>query len=171
MDLWFVCYCPPRKTLALADALEEMGAKVFCPRLVLRRRVPRKNRIEAQVKPMISGVFFCRSDSWPLNLGRVEGIDTARIRRMARAGKVAVVKGEELEPIRSLALANLPCMENVEEECKKPEINPGDWVRVSSGPFSGLALLAMRVTRERVHTELNGVRIALSIFLLERMER
>jgi transcription antitermination factor NusG len=165
MDLWFVCYCAPRQTLRLADALAELGAKVLCPRVVVRRRVPRKNRVEEFEQPMIGGVFFCHQESWPIRAGRVEGVDTAQLRRMTLGGKAVVVRDSELSPMRDL-------MKEMAAEDRagkaRPAISPGDKVVVKAGPLEGLVLTALRVTRDKVHSEINGVRVSIYAFLLER---
>ena len=164
MDLWFVVYCQPRVTVALSDALGDLGVEVFCPRTLARRRVPRRNRVETVTRPMIAGLFFCNTDSWPIDLGRVAGVDTSNLRRMMYLGGPAIVKDEELEHLRSLPI------EVKDDRPARPLIRPGDWVVVKDGPLKGIRLMAMRVSRDRVHTEINGARVTLSTFLLEKIE-
>lgn len=160
MRNWFVCYCAPRSTLRLVEALKEEGAGVFCPRQEVHRRVPRRNRVEVFVKPLFGGLFFCQEESWPLDLGVVAGIETSRIRRMTLGGKPVVVKQEELDRLGEVARESPAVLDRIE---------PGDWVVVKAGPLEGVKLKAMRVTRGSVHTELNKTRLILSTSLLEKI--
>jgi hypothetical protein len=143
--------------LRLVDALAIEGVAVFCPRKEVHRRMPRRNRVEVKLVPLFGGMFFCRESDWPISVGIVCGVDTSRIKRMTMAGQPVRVKTEELAVLPQL-LRDAP----VEQE----KINPGDWVVVKAGPLAGMRLMAMRVARDKVHGEINGVKISFSCFLL-----
>jgi len=125
---WYVCYCEPSKVLALVDELKAKGLEVDCPWFEYRRRVPRQNRVEILKKPLIGGVFFCRSDSWPLGGGSIAGVDLLSVSRLLSFGKVGEVFEEELDEFR---------LAGIQDGKIRTEFLKGDSVTVRSGPFEG----------------------------------
>jgi len=127
-DKWYACYCEPSKAMDLVRALAAEGKDVSCPWFEYRRRVPRQNRVEILKKPLIGGVFFCRTDSWPLGEGSVAGVDLPSVSRMLSFGKVGEVSGEELDEF---------CLAGAQDGNTRTKFLKGDSVTARSGPFKG----------------------------------
>ena len=127
-ERWFVCYCEPKRSIDLAEALRARGFEAECPSFEFRRRVPRKRRTELLRRPLIGGILFLGVDSWPVGDGFLAGVNLSRLRRMMTPSGPAVVENHELEGLRQSA---------AERTDSRSELRKGDFVEICFGPFKG----------------------------------
>jgi len=159
--MWYVCYCEPKRALALVAALRAEGCEAECPSFRFRRRKPRRNSTEEIERPLIGGIFFCRTEHWPLGPGMVSGIDLDSIRRMMWMGRPATVLDSELEDLRKSS------HQRTEE---RSTLKAGDEVEVVTGPFSGRKGIISGRNRDFFCVALEGFELELQItpFLLRK---
>lgn len=162
-ERWYVCYCEPRKSLALVGALGDLGIEAECPSFEFRRRVPRRNKVEVLEMPLIGGIFFIEVDSWPVGLGILAGVDLSGIRRMMTPHGPAIVDDEELDGLR---------MASGEISRDRRSIYEGDTVEFCTGPFKGRRAKVVGVREEVVRVDLEGLpgRAEVPPFLLRKIQ-
>lgn len=161
-EKWYVCYCEPRKSLALVAALKGLGIEAECPSFEFRRRVPRRNKVEVLEKPLIGGIFFLGIDSWPIRSGILAGVDLTSIRRMMTASGPAAVDDEELDGLR------VACGEISRD---RRSIYEGDIVEFCTFPFKGKKAKVVGLLEGAIRVEVEGFsgRIEVSPFLLRKI--
>ena len=158
-DVWYVCYCEPKRALPLTRELAETGHMVECPSFQFRRRLPRKAKTELIERALIGGMFFCRVDSWPLQGGVAAGISLDLVRRLIWLGEPAVVTDEDLAGLRLAGRARTD---------SKTQFAIGDAVSVDFGPFKGARARITEMRSKRFVVEVEGLSIPMEIppFLL-----
>lgn len=157
--MWFACYCEPRKTLALASALEARGLSVECPSFRYRRREPRRNRIHEIERPLIGGMFFCAADCWPLGKGILAGVELELVRRVMWMGKPAVISSEGLASLRSASSRRT---------ASRTRLLPGTAVVVDVGAFAGARALVLEERPDALLVQIQGMNlpVVMAPFLL-----
>lgn len=162
-EKWYVCYCEPGKSLALARALGELGIEAECPSFEFRRRVPRRNKVEVLERPLIGGIFFLGVDSWPVGSGFLAGVDLAGIRRMMTASGPAVVDDEELDGLR---------VASGEISRDRRSIYAGDRVEIVKGPLEGFRAVVKGVESGLLRIEIEGFsgKAEIAPFLLRKIQ-
>lgn len=165
-ERWYVCYCEPRKSLALVGALGDLGIEAECPSFEFRRRVPRRSKTEVLERPLIGGIFFLGVDCWPLGSGMLAGVDLENIRRMMTVSGPAVVDDEELDGLR---------VASGKVSRDRRSIYAGDRVEIVKGPLEGFRAAVKGVESGeggllRIEIEGFSGKVEIAPFLLRKIQ-
>ena len=126
--LWRVFYTRPRNEKKVADRLEARGVEVCLPmRSVLRQWSDRKKKVQ---EPLFPSYLFAHVDERQrLDVLADEGV----VKTVSFGGRVAVVRQEEIDILRSLQA--FP--ERIEAVTREA-FPPGTGVMVTNGPLKGM---------------------------------
>jgi transcription termination/antitermination protein NusG len=140
---WFACHTRARHEKQVESALRHRGFESYLPTFSRVRQW--KDRKKLVSWPLFPGYVFVTFDG--AQLGRVLG--TPGVATIVRTnGRPAPIRVEELENVRRFAAA----LEKVPAEPKiRSFVAVGTWVRVRTGPFTGVrGVVLERRNRRRV---------------------
>jgi transcription antitermination factor NusG len=144
---WFALSVVPRKEKATAQALRAKGYEDFLPMYSVRRRW--SDRVKTVEMPLFPGYVFCRFDPKI----RLPILKIATVMSVAGLGKtpqpIPDAEIQALQVVCKSGMQPIPC----------PYLVAGAKVRILEGPLTGL---------EGILTETSGVRLVLSVTLLQR---
>lgn len=140
---WYAIRTAPRRELdAAKDLCEELGVKAFVPIEIVKVRAgrgPNRAKLREIEKPFFPGYLFAQLDM---------DVD-AYYRLKDRQHVVAIVCGSDQKPspVPDAAMAHLIS----HGPFREPDPQPGDVVRLSTGPLAGLITRITKVDRgERI---------------------
>jgi len=146
-ERWFALSVVPRKEKATAQTLRAKGYLDFLPMYAVRRRW--SDRMKTVEMPLFPGYVFCRFDAKI----RLPILKIPTVMSVAGLGKTPQpIPDEEIEALQVVCKSGIqpiPC----------PFITAGAKVQILEGPLTGL---------EGILTETTGVRLVLSVTLLQR---
>lgn len=160
---WYACHTRARSEKRVASRLADQGVEAYLPTVQrLRKWADRRKRVEF---PLFPGYVFARFEASGLyTVLSVPGVATV----VRQGGRAAPVADEEIENIRRVAAGLV-----VTKQMPEPEpFHPGDFVRVTGGPFDGVIGVVKEVRGRRrvlvgLHTIGLGVAIDVDLRTLE----
>ena len=121
---WYVLYTKPRTEKRVAESLEQMGVKVYCPLITeIKQWKDRKKKLKT---PLFKSYVFIKLEE--KNRNRVFDVPGV-VRYLFWLGKPAIVRNEEIEVIQEW----LDC-EKV-DDAKVDHLNQGDKISIKNGVF------------------------------------
>ena len=153
-DAWYVLYTKPRNEKKVAERLTMAGYRVYCPLHKVRRQW--SDRVKTVEEPLFRSYVFIQIE------------DTKRDEVFAYPGTVrylfwlrrpAVVRQSEIATIQKWL------GEQDHEHIDVSQIMPGDYLRITSGQFSGEEAILLDRTNSRVIVQLKELGIQLSLSL------
>ena len=151
---WHVLYTKPRNEKKVAQRLSEAGYNVYCPLQKVRRQW--SDRTKVVEEPLFTSYLFIQIEDH-----RRDQVFTfpGTVRYLFWLRRPAVVRDSEIHTIQKWL------GEYNHEDIDISEIMPGDFVRISSGQFSGeeAVLLDRRSHKAVVQLKQLGLQLTLSL--------
>jgi transcription antitermination factor NusG len=151
---WHVLYTKPRNEKKVAERLSNAGYSVYCPLQKVRRQW--SDRVKVVEEPLFKGYLFIkiaekkRDDIF---------VFPGTVRYLFWLHRPAVVREEEIHTIQKWL------GEYNHEDIDISEIKPGDYVRITSGPFTGEQAVLLDKTNKKAVVQLKGLGLQLSLSL------
>ena len=151
---WYVLYTKPRHEKKLAERLRSEGWTVYCPlKKTTKQWSDRKKMVEEALFP--SFIFIQCQDQDRDHVF----VHASAVRYLYWLRKPAVVRSEEIESIQKwLGQYN-------HSNIDITHILPGDFVRITSGPFSDEQAVLLDKTNKKAVVQLKELGIQLTLSL------
>jgi transcription antitermination factor NusG len=147
---WYAFRVRPRHEKSVSTQLHSKCFKEFLPLLKVRSRWA--DRITTVERPLFPGYIFCEVERHHVSSVR----STPGVFDVVRAGSSPLAaRREEVESLLNAVSHDLPI-----EPCNFDGFSGGEWLRIMSGPLSGLCGTLVKVRGEQ--------RLLISIDLLHR---
>jgi transcriptional antiterminator RfaH len=153
-DSWYVLYTKPRNEKKVAERLSAAGYNVYCPLHKVKRQW--SDRIKVVEEPLFKGYLFIQVE----DKRRDEVFNyPGAVRYLFWLRRPAIVRESEIYTIQKWL------GEYDHEDIDISEIMPGDFVRITSGQFSGEEAILLDKTNSRVIVQLKepGIQLSLSL--------
>ena len=153
-DSWYVLYTKPRNEKKVAERLSAAGYNVYCPLHKVKRQW--SDRMKVVEEPLFKGYLFIQVE----DKRRDEVFNyPGAVRYLFWLRRPAVVRDSEIHTIQKWL------GEYNHEDMDISEIKLGDYVRITSGQFSGeeAVLLDRRSHKAVVQLKQLGLQLTLSL--------
>jgi transcription antitermination factor NusG len=153
-DSWYVLYTKPRNEKKVAERLSAAGYHVYCPLHKVKRQW--SDRMKVVEDPLFKGYLFIQVE----DKRRDEVFNyPGTVRYLFWLRRPAIVRESEIYTIQKWL------GEYDHEDIDISEIMPGDFVRITSGQFSGeeAVLLDRRSHKAVVQLKQLGLQLTLSL--------
>ena len=148
---WFVLYTKPRFEVKVANALESMGIRSYCP---LYKQVKcysdRKKKVETPL--LRSYVLVQLEDKDRAQVFTIPGV----VRYLFWLGKPAIVREEEIESMQQ-------ALEGVYESILVTQLQKGASYTIPEGPFKGLQGKVVTLLKKRIRLELPSLGVLVTL--------
>lgn len=137
--LWYVLYTKPRSEQKVAQRLDQLGIKVYCPMITeVRTWSDRKKKVKT---PLFKSYVFVKLPEKERNLVfNAHGV----VRYMHWLGKPAVVRNHEIETIEKWL------NKDEVEQMEINEISPGDKIKINNGSLGGKEAIVREVGKKQM---------------------
>jgi len=151
---WCVLYTKPRNEKKVAKRLTVAGYTVYCPLYKVRRQW--SDRIKTVEEPLFrSYIFIHIEDAKRDEVFAYPGT----LRYLFWLRRLAVVRQSEIATIQKWLA------EQDHEDIDISEILPGDYVRITSGPFTGEQAVLLDKSNKKAVVQLKELGLQLSLSL------
>ena len=151
---WYVLYTKPRNEKKVADCLSGAGYNVYCPLQKVRRQW--SDRIKVIEEPLFKGYLFIQVEDHK----RDEVFNfPGTVRYLFWLRRPAVVRDYEIRTIQKWL------GKYAHEGIYISDILPGDYVRITSGPFVGEEAVLLDKTNKKAVVQLKELGLQLSLSL------
>lgn len=148
---WFVLYTKPRFEVKVANALESMGIRSYCP---LYKQVKcysdRKKKVETPL--LRSYVLVQLEDKDRAQVFTIPGV----VRYLFWLGKPAIVMEEEIESMQQ-------ALEGVYESILVTQLQKGASYTIPEGPFKGQQGKVVTLLKKRIRLELPSLGVLVTL--------
>ena len=153
-DSWYVLYTKPRNEKKVAERLSAAGYNVYCPLHKVKRQW--SDRIKVVEEPLFKGYVFIQVE----DKRRDEVFNyPGAVRYLFWLRCPAIVREEEIHTIQKWL------GEYDHEDIDISDIKLGDYVRITSGQFSGEQAVLLDRSNHRAIVQLKELGIQLSLSL------
>ena len=153
-DSWYVLYTKPRNEKKVAERLSTAGYNVYCPLHKVKRQW--SDRMKVVEEPLFKGYLFIQvEDKRRDEVFNYQGA----VRYLFWLRRPALVRSCEIHTIKKWL------GEQDHEHIDVSQIMPGDYLRITSGQFSGEEAILLDRTNSRVIVQLKELGIQLSLSL------
>ena len=135
---WHVLYTKPRNEKKVAERLSSAGYTVYCPLQKVRRQW--SDRVKVVEEPLFKGYLFIKIEE---KIRDEVFTFPGTVRYLFWLRRPAVVREEEIHTIQKWL------GEYDHEDIDISDIKPGDYVRITSGQFSGEEAILL----DRTHSQ------------------
>jgi transcription antitermination factor NusG len=162
---WYACYTRARHEKRVHGLLERKGMESYLP--LMPRESQWADRRKTVLWPLFPGYVFARFSLRDMH----EVVVTPGLATILKLNGLPVpIPDGELDNVRLLVSA--AGRAGIEPEPLQPLVQPGHWVRVEDGPFTGLeGQVVQRRGRTRVRVELRATGHAVEVDIDERALR
>ncbi len=149
---WYVVYTKPRWEKKVADQLNKIGIKCYCPLIIqMRQWSDRKKKVEV---PLFNSYVFVQLEDLDRNLVfQIPGV----IRYLFWLGKPAIVRDEEIRIIKSSIES--PAI----SEISVAPFKIGDKIKLDSGAFSSQDAIVREISNTHYTLVLESLGCVLKI--------
>ena len=153
-DSWYVLYTKPRNEKKVAERLSAAGYNVYCPLHKVRRQW--SDRMKVVEEPLFKGYLFIQvQDKRRDEVFNYPGA----VRYLFWLRRPAIVRESEICTIQKwLGQYN-------HSDIDISDILPGDYVRITSGPFTGEQAILLDKTNKKAVVQLKELGLQLSLSL------
>lgn len=148
---WFVLYTKPRFEVKVANALESMGIRSYCP---LYKQVKcysdRKKKVETPL--LRSYVLVQLEDKDRTQVFTIPGV----VRYLFWLGKPAIVREKEIESMQQ-------ALEGVYESILVTQLQKGASYTIPEGPFKGQQGKVVTLLKKRIRLELPSLGVLVTL--------
>ena len=153
-DSWYVLYTKPRNEKKVAERLSADGYNVYCPLHKVRRQW--SDRMKVVEEPLFKGYLFIQVE----DKRRDEVFNyPGAVRYLFWLRRPAIVRESEIYTIQKW----LGQYDHSDIDISK--ILPGDYVRITSGPFTGEQAILLDKTNKKAVVQLKELGLQLSLSL------
>lgn len=150
---WFVLKTKPKNEIKVANALNSIGIKAFCPVInLIKQYSDRKKKIQKPALP--SYVLVNISDKKRPDVFAIPGI----VKYLFWLGKPAVVKNEEIDLLKKE-------LDNLYTITDNINLKKGNNHILHSGPFKGLNGKIVNISNNKFKLELKNIGVYLTVSL------
>ena len=151
---WHVLYTKSRNEKKVAERLTTAGYTVYCPLQKVRRQW--SDRIKVVEEPLFKGyIFIFIGEHQRDEVFTIPGT----VRYLFWLRRPAVVRDQEIKTIQKWM------GEYSHEDIDISEILPGDYVRITSGPFTGEQAVLLDKSNKKAVVQLKELGLQLSLSL------
>jgi transcription antitermination factor NusG len=153
-DSWYVLYTKPRNEKKVAERLSAAGYNVYCPLHKVKRQW--SDRAKVVEEPLFKGYLFIQVE----DKRRDEVFNyPGAVRYLFWLRRPAIVRESEIQTIQKwLGQYN-------HSDIDISDILPGDYVRITSGPFNGEQAILLDKTNKKAVVQLKELGLQLSLSL------
>ena len=151
---WYVLYTKPKNEKKVAERLSAAGYNVYCPLHKVKRQW--SDRVKIIEEPLFKGYLFIQVEDHKRD--QVFSFP-GTVRYLFWLRRPALVRDAEIKTIRKWL------GEYAHEDIDISDILPGDYVRITSGPFTGEQAVLLDKTNKKAIVQLKELGIQLSLSL------
>jgi transcription antitermination factor NusG len=153
-DSWYVLYTKPRNEKKVAERLSAAGYNVYCPLHKVKRQW--SDRMKVVEEPLFKGYLFIQVE----DKRRDEVFNyPGAVRYLFWLRRPAIVRESEICTIQKWL------GQYDHSDIDISDILPGDYVRITSGPFSGEQAVLLDKTNKKAVVQLKELGLQLSLSL------
>ena len=153
-DSWYVLYTKPRNEKKVAERLSAAGYNVYCPLHKVKRQW--SDRMKVVEEPLFKGYIFIQVE----DKRRDEVFNyPGAVRYLFWLRRPAIVRESEIHTIQKWL------GQYDHSDIDISEILPGDFVRITTGPFSGEQAILLDKTTKKAVVQLKALGQQLSLSL------
>ena len=153
-DAWYVLYTKPKNEKKVAERLTAAGYKVYCPLHKVKRQW--SDRVKIIEEPLFKGYLFIQVEDHKRD--QVFSFP-GTVRYLFWLRRPALVRDAEIKTIQKWL------GEYAHEDIDISDILPGNYVRITSGPFTGEQAVLLDKTNKKAVVQLKELGIQLSLSL------
>ena len=153
-DAWYVLYTKPKNEKKVAERLTAAGYNVYCPLHKVKRQW--SDRVKIIEEPLFKGYLFIQVEDHKRD--QVFSFP-GTVRYLFWLRRPALVRDAEIKTIQKWL------GEYAHEDIDISDILPGDYVRITSGPFTGEQAVLLDKTNKKAIVQLKELGIQLSLSL------
>ena len=153
-DAWYVLYTKPKNEKKVAERLTAAGYNVYCPLHKVKRQW--SDRVKIIEEPLFKGYLFIQVEDHKRD--QVFSFP-GTVRYLFWLRRPALVRDAEIKTIQKWL------GEYAHEDIDISDILPGDYVRITSGPFTGEQAVLLDKTNKKAVVQLKELGIQLSLSL------
>ena len=153
-EAWYVLYTKPKNEKKVAERLTAAGYNVYCPLHKVKRQW--SDRVKIIEEPLFKGYLFIQVEDHKRD--EVFSFPGA-VRYLFWQRRPALVRDAEIKTIQKWL------GEYAHEDIDISDILPGDYVRITSGPFTGEQAVLLDKTNKKAVVQLKELGIQLSLSL------
>tara|TARA_B100000787_G_C16084621_1_gene246071 strand:- start:262 stop:762 length:501 start_codon:yes stop_codon:yes gene_type:complete len=153
-DAWYVLYTKSKNEKKVAERLTAAGYNVYCPLHKVKRQW--SDRVKIIEEPLFKGYLFIQVEDHKRD--QVFSFP-GTVRYLFWLRRPAVVRDAEIKTIQKWF------GEYAHEDIDISDILPGDYVRITSGPFTGEQAVLLDKTNKKAVVQLKELGIQLSLSL------
>ena len=151
---WYVLYTKPKNEKKVAERLTAAGYNVYCPLHKVKRQW--SDRVKIIEEPLFKGYLFIQVEDHKRD--QVFSFP-GTVRYLFWLRRPALVRDAEIKTIQKWL------GEYAHEDIDISDILPGDYVRITSGPFTGEQAVLLDKTNKKAVVQLKELGIQLSLSL------
>ena len=152
---WLVLHTKPRQELKVAQRINELGVKAYCPSYKeLKQYSDRKKKVEMPLLPSYVLVYVSEKDR-PI-VFNISGV----LRYVFWLGKPAEVRTEEVELLKE-------SMRGVYNKVSISSLKKGDNHTISYGPLKGFKGKILKIFKNKLKLELPSLGVLVSMHIAE----
>jgi len=151
---WYVLYTKPKNEKKVAERLSAAGYNVYCPLHKVKRQW--SDRVKIIEEPLFKGYLFIQVEDHKRD--QVFSFP-GTVRYLFWLRRPALVRDAEIKTIQKWL------GEYAHEDIDISDILPGDYVRITSGPFTGEQAVLLDKTNKKAVVQLKELGIQLSLSL------
>lgn len=135
---WKVLYVKSRNEKKVADQLSKFGVEAYCPMVTeVRQWSDRKKKVQV---PLLNSYVFVQLEEKKRDIVfQIPGV----VRYLFWLGKPAIVRDKEIKLMQNWLNGEL-----VKATVEK--LQPGDRMKIESGPFAGKKGIVQEITKNRI---------------------
>ena len=153
-DAWYVLYTKSKNEKKVAERLTAAGYNVYCPLHKVKRQW--SDRVKIIEEPLFKGYLFIQVEDHKRD--QVFSFP-GTVRYLFWLRRPALVRDAEIKTIQKWL------GEYAHEDIDISDILPGDYVRITSGPFTGEQAVLLDKTNKKAVVQLKELGIQLSLSL------
>ena len=153
-EAWYVLYTKPKNEKKVAERLTAAGYNVYCPLHKVKRQW--SDRVKIIEEPLFKGYLFIQVEDHKRD--KVFSFP-GTVRYLFWLRRPALVRDTEIKTIQKWL------GEYAHEDIDISDILPGDYVRITSGPFTGEQAVLLDKTNKKAVVQLKELGIQLSLSL------
>jgi transcription antitermination factor NusG len=148
---WFVLYTQPRNEKKVAERLEKLGIKAYCPMTIqVRQWSDRKKKVEV---PLLNSYVFVHLAEANRNLVfEVPGI----VRYLFWLGEPAVVRDEEIKTLQNWLAHDFSKIE-------VSSLKPGDTITIKEGAFKNQKAIIKTISKHKMQLVLTSLGLLVTL--------
>ena len=148
---WFVLYTQPRNEKKVAERLEKLGIKAYCPMTIqVRQWSDRKKKVEV---PLLNSYVFVHLAEANRNLVfEVPGI----VRYLFWLGEPAVVRDEEIKTLQNWLAHDF-------SEIEVSSLKPGDTITIKEGAFKNQEAIIKTISKHKMQLVLTSLGLLVTL--------